>query len=152
LTLAHKRDEVTSDMMATFEEARTEARSRGAWNYFLFAAREISGLLGSPSRINRKSALTLIAGGGLVGLALGVAASHLWPAAYTSEAQLQIYPPEIPKNLLASGDALDLDNAISEVRFTLSRQIERNMAEFYPHLRAAKEVGALREEIIRRFA
>ncbi len=41
LTRTQKRDEDTLDMLATFEEARADAQSRGRWSYFVFATREL---------------------------------------------------------------------------------------------------------------
>jgi hypothetical protein len=152
LTRARKRDEVTLDMIGTFEEARAEAQRRGRWSYFIFAMREISGVLGSPHRTIPKAWWTFIAGGGLAGLALGVAASYLWPTAYTAEVQLYIEQPRIPRNLLVSGDSFDLDRVVSDARaaaFSFKSLTELGQRGYYRRLRAGKEIEAMREEMAR---
>lgn len=115
LTRAGKRDEVTLDMITTFEEARTDALSRGRWNYLTFAIREILGLLGSPGRLIPKTKWTLIPVGGLAGLALGVAASHLWPPSYTTEGVLLVHIGQIDQDPISSG-GFDIDRTLSEAK------------------------------------
>jgi hypothetical protein len=144
LTRARKRDEVTLDMIGTFEEARVDARMRGRWNYFVFAVREIVGLLGSPGRMIPKTWGMWVAGGGLAGLAFGVAAFYLLPASYTSEAVLMLRPPSIPSNLQVVTDALYLDGLSASVR---SRSVLTTIVQnhgLYPNARVSKSL----EEIV----
>src|SRR5258708_39918186 len=54
-------------------------------------------------RMIPKAWWALIAGGGLAGLALGVAAAYLRPNAYTAEVRLRIEQPKIPGNLPVPG-------------------------------------------------
>ena len=46
LAQSKQTDEVTMDMIYTFEDARADAKARGWWSYSVFAVREIFGLLG----------------------------------------------------------------------------------------------------------
>jgi hypothetical protein len=148
LIRTRRRDEVTVDMINTFEEARADAQSRGRWSYFRFAIRELAGVLGSPGRLFPSIRWKLIAGCALTGLALGVAAFYMLPISYTSEAILQITPPTIPGGLLANLDAVDLDTAgLDGPGFDLLRQGVTSRAsltevivtyDLYPHQRRRK--------------
>lgn len=149
ITRVCRRDEVTLDMIGTFEEGRAEAQSRGRWSYVMFGARELSGLLGWAFRMP-KTSWTLIAGGGLAGLGLGFVASYLWPTSYTAKIQLRIEPSRIERSLLLRIDAFDLDRGVSDAKAaTFSRRALTELAErgFYRRLSAEKRDGALREEM-----
>jgi uncharacterized protein involved in exopolysaccharide biosynthesis len=114
--------------------------------------REISGLSGPPHWMIHKAWWTFIAAGGLTGLALGLGASYLWPTAYTAEVQLYVQQPTIPRNLLVSGDAFDLDGSVSDARaaaFSFNSLTELGQRGYYRHLRAGKEIDAMREEMTR---
>ncbi len=150
LTRVRKLDDVTLDMIGTFEEARVDALSQGRWNYFVFGVREISGLLGSPGRIS-KTWWVLIPGAGLAGLAIGAAAFYVWPASYTAESVLLVDQPHVPQSLLASGDSSDFDRSLSEIRSTvLSRSELLHVVEvlgLYPHLRGKTRDMAVSDEV-----
>lgn len=150
LTRVRKLDDVTLDMVGTFEEARVDALSRGRWNYFVFGIREISGLLGSPGRIS-KAWWVLIPGAGLAGLAIGAAAFYAWPPSYTAETAILVEQPSIPQNLVASGDSFDFDRNLSEIRSTvLSRSGLLRVVEvlgLYPHLRGKNKDMALFDDV-----
>ena len=88
--------------------------------------------------------------GGLIGLALGVAASYLWPTAYTAEARLRIEQPRIPRNLLVSSDAFDVDEVVSDVRAeacSFKALTELGQSGYYRRLYAGKKVEAMGEEV-----
>src|SRR5262245_40938785 len=98
----------------------------------------------------KKAGWVLIAGGGLAGLALGVAASHLWPSSYTAAVWLRIEQPIISRNLLVTGDAFDRDRGLSDAReeefsFTALQELRRQ--GYYRRLRAGENVEAMREEM-----
>jgi uncharacterized protein involved in exopolysaccharide biosynthesis len=150
LTRVRKLDNVTLDMIGTFEEARADALSRGPWNYFVFGIREISGLLGSRGWISR-TWWALIPGTGLAGLAIGAGAFYVCPSSYTAESVLQLRPPSIPQSLIASGDTSDFARGLDEVKGqVLSRTrllpiVER--LNLYPHLSQGVEKMAVLEAV-----
>ena len=151
LTRARERDEVTLDMIATFEEARADAQSRGRWSYFVFATRELAGLLGSPSRMIPRTRWTLIVGCALAGLALGAAAAYLLPASYTSEASLLITLPQIPGSLIPNLDAGFDGPSLETLRQRVtSRGTLTEIAatyDLYRHERAGKPTDVIAQEM-----
>lgn len=134
LACAQPNDRVTEDMLDTFEQARAAARDRGWWSYFRFAIREIAGL--SPARVFLRSRAALVAGIGLAGLLLGLAAPWLLPQSYTSEASLGMEPGSVPEGLIADtgprGESLDLMRSLVLSRSVLFRIADSN--QLYPHL------------------
>jgi|SRR5579859_5153010 len=104
---------------------------------------------GSPHRMIPKAWWSLIAAGGLAGLALGIAASYLWPTAYTAEVRLRIEQPRIPRGLLVQGDAFDLDRVVSDARaaaFSFKALTELGQG-YYGRFPADKKIEAMREEM-----
>ena len=145
-------DEVTADMLATFEEARADASNRGMWSYFLFGIRELAGVLGSPgSAMPRSRSWLFLYGCTLVGLLGGVAASYLLPASYTSEGLLRLEPTQIPAGLSTNLDGLlgpaDLDPLRQSV--TSHAKLTEVIITFdlYPHIRAREPLNAIIERM-----
>jgi uncharacterized protein involved in exopolysaccharide biosynthesis len=147
LVRSRKDDDVSREMLDTFEQARADAREHGRWSYLRFAIREAGGVLSfaaffAPGRLLLRSRIALIVGGGLLGLLLAAAAPQFLPIPYTSEAALMIEPPAVPASLLANdganADAVNLDLLLDQVR---SRSVltaiihEQNL---YPNLRARR--------------
>jgi len=103
----------------------------------------------SVGAIRPKAWWSLIAAGGLAGLALGIAASYLQPAAYTAAVRLRIEQPRIPRGILVQADGLDLDRAVSDARvaaFSFKALTERGQG-YYRRFPADKRIEAMREEI-----
>jgi len=103
----------------------------------------------SVGAIRPKAWWSLIAAGGLAGLALGIAASYLQPAAYTAAVRLRIEQPRIPRGLLVQADGLDLDRAVSDARvaaFSFKALTEPGQG-YYRRFPADKRIEAMREEI-----
>jgi len=132
-----KQDEVTEDMLATFEEARADARARGWWSYCAFGVRELLGVAGAPGIRGRR--WPLIVGWGAMGLAAGLLVTYAVPAQYTSIAALRITPPVISENLYNSGANFDADVALSHLLpIVESRTVMTNIINvfgLYPNTR-----------------
>lgn len=150
------RDEVSADMLATFEEARADARSRGMWSYFLFGIRELAGVIGSPRQPTPRSPWVVLAGWALVGLLGGIGASYLLPASYTSEGVLRLEPSEIPATLYTNQDALlstgDTDGrGLDSLRQSVTSRGKLTGVittyDLYRHLRAREPLNAIVERM-----
>jgi uncharacterized protein involved in exopolysaccharide biosynthesis len=142
-----KQDEVSADMLRTFEEARTDARTRGFANYCGFAIREILGLLGAPAARERR--WPLIAGWGAAGLAVGIIAAYMVPAQYTSSAALHVTAPLITENLyggsrLKADDLLEMLMPVIRSRTVMTTII--NNFGLYPNDRQRRPI----EDVIER--
>jgi uncharacterized protein involved in exopolysaccharide biosynthesis len=113
-------DDITLDMQRTFEDARTDARSRGWWSYTAFAVREIGGLFNLP---NARLWWLRIVGWSLAGLAVGWIASFIMPVRYTSEATLHLVAATVSQDLLPH-DPVDVENLMERDKpIVLSRNV-----------------------------
>lgn len=92
-------DELTAEMIHTFEEARREALERGGWHYMRFAFRELTGqflrILVAPGQLAPRSFWGALAGGAVLGLLAGVAVWLATPVSYTSSAVLMVRSAQI---------------------------------------------------------
>jgi uncharacterized protein involved in exopolysaccharide biosynthesis len=138
-------DEVTRDMLATFEEARAEARARGWISYAGFAMRELTGLVLASRPVKRR--WPAVAAWGLGGLAVGVAITYIHPPQYSSEAFLRLSPPAIAESLYPSDPSLSVDNVLSTVRpIVLSRTVLASVIQafgLYQSERARQPIEAV---------
>ena len=135
-------DEITEDMIGTFEEAREEALARGSLHYLRFGGREIMGqfarLMGTPERLLPSGLVTWTVLGGLAG-ALVYGSVWLWsPVTFRSEAMVRIMAAQVPDELLESTISNQLAERVPTMFATvLSRsrlsQIIRTK-ELYPNL------------------
>ncbi len=122
LARGRKRDELTQDMLGTFEEARQEARRQGWWSYLRFGAREIGGLLRPSGRRKPRRRWLGIAASGIAGMLVGIGVYYLVPASYTSEAMLQAVPARIPQALTGVDDSY-LTPSLSARRLILHSRV-----------------------------
>ena len=137
-------DEITEDMIGTFEEARLEARERGPLHYLRFGGREIMGqfarLMGTPERLLPKGLVTWTVLGALLGVLVSGTVWLFSPVAFRSEAAVTIRGPQIPDDLLDTSIPRLLTERVPTIEGTiLSRsrlmQIIRNQ-DLYPRLTA----------------
>ena len=142
-----RQDEITHDMLVTFEEARADARARGWISYAGFAIRELTGLALERRRAQRR--WLTVAAWGLGGLAVGVAITYIRPPQYSSEAFLVVSPPAIPASLYPSDPSQNVDSVLSTVlsRTVLTHII--NSFELYPNARARQPIEAVIERMRR---
>lgn len=140
-----RQDEVTRDMLATFEEARADARARGWIGYARFAIRELTGLVLAPRPVKRR--WPGVAAWGLGGLAVGFAITYIRPPQYSSEAFLVVSPPAIPASLYPSDPSQNVDNILSTVLPTvLSRTVLTHIIQtfgLYQSARARQPIEAV---------
>jgi len=146
-----RQDEVTLDMVATFEEARAEASARGAISYTRFAMRELMGL--AFNKRPAKRPWLPVAAWGLGGLAAGIVATYIRPPQYSSEAFLVLSPPPIAESLYRSDSSLSVDSVLSTVRPpVLSRTVLTHIIStigLYERARARQPIEAVIERMRR---
>ncbi len=146
-----RQDELTRDMLATFEEARGDARARGWIHYAGFAIRELTGL--ALARRPAKRRWPAVVAWGLGGLAVGVVITYLRPPQYSSEAFLRLSPPAIAERLYPSDPSLTVDSVLSTVRpIVLSRTVLThiiNTLGLYEGARARQPIESVIERMRR---
>ncbi len=116
-------DEITEDMIGTFEEAREEALGRGSLHYLRFGGREIMGqfarLLGTPERILPRGLLTWTLMGGFLGVLISASVWLCSPVEFRSDGMMRIRGPEIPDELLEASGGIQLFDDLETMKVLL---------------------------------
>jgi hypothetical protein len=132
------------EMLATFEDAQADARSRGWFAYTAFALREMSGVVSTPNAneplpSGRLRAVGFAFAGLSAGLVAGWVAVTVSPTTYTSSTTLRTVPSQIPQRFMTPGSELTVETLRQSVFPTLlSRNTLHSLVQTYDLYRAER--------------
>lgn len=133
---------VAEEMLATFQEAREDAASRGVFAYLRFGTRELAGVAW-PARGGRAAAspgsqrMRWVAACALTGGVIAGVVAYALPARYVSSSTLRLVEPTISERFVTLPGRPDLRRQVArQMQYILSRRTLREMIRSHDLYRA----------------